>query len=1278
MKFLTDVIEKKRKIVEKIKNSDFHFSEEELFLIRIDTDLKKATFAKLSLGRESWTVGALSYFLTIVDIEDIEYIPEDTFYYACLEKIDSVDLMDLETLMSYTVRAEEIESYLREKLTDPSYQPSEIVIPSAVQTLLDCNRYDLLPNINSYYNNNLTVTSEMEDNILENYPFAYSTLPFSLDKIKLEKKRENLESLTVYELFSLFLQNESSVFPILREKIFTPNIDLSKPFPEQSSLDEFYNRLNSSDQEKFRKIMLYNTPNWYIEKATAEETKANMGILVSLIRERKITLPDTIAHKEILLQNPELLDVLVELGTFSLLFRSPLISEYVPKIIAKLDEKNPDYKGNHSPSSDLMQYFCHYPELFRAILRNNYYAYFQNDDKDINAEIEVMILEEACQNKSVFYLPIFDGINTLRQLLLAGNVACILENYSKFSQFFDSTNPIVLSEKECNKFIEGIKDNLFLQDKALEELRYFIFSNPTILDFYLHSNSFMLEKTISFINHHEQLASLYTDELYYEVREYYALKYHLSIDKLDTLERAFGPTIIRFLDNDTLQKITGLEDKAFGKLIALFPKTEFSYSLLETTYDSLKQYSFGKEHSDIISIFAHIKHSVQDNREDYKQDLENLISVMDDKFYKRFGKKYPEKVELCKANPKNFLESLIMQMRSTDPKVSEESLAILHTITDYFIATKREQYRNQYDMIGELHVPYEVDEKDFEKQIMFYLMNMNVGVAVDREKGLDESIIQVVILELIKGGMESSLAIDVVACYLKKDFAFTNDIKTVQKNVRFAIPIIRRIVMEHIQNSGEYYKEQFDKLDKLKRNYYVPKCDVDIYQILTAMRVDCLEKNLLEDTPQAETMYQSLLHMMEKYKIHVMPPCFKSLLETDSVQLSSDLTDIAGFISYYHQVYESEKRKLESQGKSTDNVILSLTNILINASVLSSASSVYNQFLGEEDARLVKANPGPNYATEKTFGDARLKEAVEWTLKNFQKMEVTIPTFSEIVSLGEKQMRVVVGNFTHPSNITHGERTGACMRIGGVGESLFNFCLDDKNGFHIRFEDEKTGEYISRVSGFRNGNTVFLNELRHSCNNKLYNDEEVIEACKKISSTMIEMSKDSSCPIENVVVSRAYATESLLEMNLGIVSNKKGLRAFYSDIQTSGVVLSSTGDPYTKVELDLPTVPTYSPAREKTYVGADNAKMMDMINRVHSIKQALSGVDYEYVEPVSFENEIIYGFVNQDWYICMDALGNIYEEIILVDKRALEELETARKLIAEYVPEKKEVDTYQY
>ena len=63
------------------------------------------------------------------------------------------------------------------------------------------------------------------------------------------------------------------------------------------------------------------------------------------------------------------------------------------------------------------------------------------------------------------------------------------------------------------------------------------------------------------------------------------------------------------------------------------------------------------------------------------------------------------------------------------------------------------------------------------------------------------------------------------------------------------------------------------------------------------------------------------------------------------------------------------------------------------------------------------------------------------------------------------------------------------MRSFGKGDNLFRFCNLDPRGFHITFTDEE-GNYLSRVSGFRNGNTVFLNELRYSVDGR-YSNEDV-------------------------------------------------------------------------------------------------------------------------------------------------------------------------------------------
>ena len=212
-------------------------------------------------------------------------------------------------------------------------------------------------------------------------------------------------------------------------------------------------------------------------------------------------------------------------------------------------------------------------------------------------------------------------------------------------------------------------------------------------------------------------------------------------------------------------------------------------------------------------------------------------------------------------------------------------------------------------------------------------------------------------------------------------------------------------------------------------------------------------------------------------------------------------------------------------------------------------SSIYSDILGVEDTGFIKSNPGRNSARGMTSSE-RLKIATEDIVKLYNKQEITIPSSDEVVSLPNgKELEVIVGNFTSTCNLTHGERTDACMRIGGAGELLYDFCINNKKGFHIRFEDPKTHEYVSRVSGFRNGNTVYLNQLRNSLS-KDYSDNDLIEATKIISKSLIEKTNNTSSPIENVFVSDGYATdndEDLIRTRLNKYDVTKGLGKIYTD-----------------------------------------------------------------------------------------------------------------------------------
>ena len=469
-------------------------------------------------------------------------------------------------------------------------------------------------------------------------------------------------------------------------------------------------------------------------------------------------------------------------------------------------------------------------------------------------------------------------------------------------------------------------------------------------------------------------------------------------------------------------------------------------------------------------------------------------------------------------------------------------------------------------------------------------------------------------------------------------------------------------------NEDELAEEIADEF-AIKRQYFVSKLKSNPYRILSCLNLDLVRNNVLSN----DEMYEKLKEIMHKKKLHLLPDYYGPLIEKCGI--SSDLSNIASFIIFFPTIIESERRKLIAAGKSPDDALIGLSSILINADTYSSVSSVYSQILGDKDAKLIKANEGPNEARLKTKNNERLNEAIQYTKSNFTRREITIPTFDEKVMIdspkGHKSLEAVVGNFTDPCNLTHGERTGACMRIGGVGESLFKFCLTNKNGFHIRFEDPETHEYISRVSGFRNGNTVFLNELRYSTHPEKYTDGDVVAACTEVARRLIEKSKDSGCPIENVVIAKEYALESTKEkiVQFDIKSNKEGLPKFYSDIGTSGVVLATTGKdgPITKVNLDNSDVPTYETCRGRVCFSSDQNELFGRINRVASIKTLLSGVPLEDIDSMDFPDGILCGIYSDDWYIYVDENKEIHYDVIEEDKRAKKELEENLERVDELI-----------
>ncbi len=350
--------------------------------------------------------------------------------------------------------------------------------------------------------------------------------------------------------------------------------------------------------------------------------------------------------------------------------------------------------------------------------------------------------------------------------------------------------------------------------------------------------------------------------------------------------------------------------------------------------------------------------------------------------------------------------------------------------------------------------------------------------------------------------------------------------------------------------------------------------------------------------------------------------------------------------------------------------LVSSTALIDMANCFDSSSKRVRLLFGKENFDLLKRNPMP-YRGEYT-SKQRISTAIELLKELHERKFITVPPSRDTYTLhNKKQINISVGDLHNLDNLTLGERTGACMRIGGPGYSLFNFCLKNINGFHVLFTDPENGKIVSRVSGFRNGNTVFLNELRFSLREK-YTNENIVEACRMFSKRLIEDSKNSKYPIDNVVISPYFAMKSHSNesQDIGVQNIQKGYKSFYIDVSQESIVLATSNEDNSLVPIKL---------------GPSNAERYELLRRDRKIGLGLEAIDlvlqtllldkhygsgnYEDFD-IDVDKDIIYAIQGEDWYISVDSTGKIDNYIMENSndpKKAKEEMTESIEQTKEYI-----------
>lgn len=254
--------------------------------------------------------------------------------------------------------------------------------------------------------------------------------------------------------------------------------------------------------------------------------------------------------------------------------------------------------------------------------------------------------------------------------------------------------------------------------------------------------------------------------------------------------------------------------------------------------------------------------------------------------------------------------------------------------------------------------------------------------------------------------------------------------------------------------------------------------------------------------------------------------------------------------------------------------------------------------------------------------------------------------------------------------ITCGINTDSCFRLGSNDSDFLRYCALDKNGFVIKITD-LNDNFLAKASGFRNGNTVFINQLRtiYDVSGYGYNSEyeaekeEIIEtfimACDDIVKKSVYPEK-----INYVIATKSYSLSELKSNVDNAVTKKIGYYPmdnksddWYKFLKNTKYLKEAEIDNYFTTDYgyyplicishDIPlnaknmnfydAKDIYKRRRNPVLFG----KIKDLekeIKRITAIRRQIENQNIELIIP---ENS--YVFKGDNWYIIIDYEKNIID-----------------------------------
>lgn len=295
------------------------------------------------------------------------------------------------------------------------------------------------------------------------------------------------------------------------------------------------------------------------------------------------------------------------------------------------------------------------------------------------------------------------------------------------------------------------------------------------------------------------------------------------------------------------------------------------------------------------------------------------------------------------------------------------------------------------------------------------------------------------------------------------------------------------------------------------------------------------------------------------------------------------------------------------------------------------------------------------------------------------------------------------------SVLLSGIDTDACFKIGGNDNDFLHYCALNKNGFVIKILDNENN-FIARASGFRNGNCVFINQLRtiydKSGNNfdGQYDKEtnEIIETFRKACQDIVRISQENEkeeLKIDFVFVTKSYCLESLKEEvpyeitnsldanvvdintcdwknfinNTNNLDESDDLTAFETDYGCYDLICMASSRDISNIDdlIRKDVLPLYERKRNKIIVSEKITKeLYCKINRVKAIESHYLMQDFNSINiPL---NSLV--FSGDNWYIIVNNDCIIDSCLLPFDKKAKVEFDAIKEIIEKMLLNNEKID----